>query len=141
MNGDALAYDNSNPANPNRNLIISSTDNAGEMPKAVAVKTDNFNWQGDHLLGTPMQDSIIYEMNLRGFTATDNSIPTKLRGTYQGLVEKIPYLKDLGITAVELMPVMQIDRAHGPEQILSTENHSPISGATILSHSWRRTLL
>ena len=62
------------------------------------------------LLNTP-RDLVIYELHVRAFTARDNSgvISTK-RGTFAGLIEKIPYLKNLGITAVELMPVAQQDR-------------------------------
>ncbi|MCB0000710.1 MAG: glycogen debranching enzyme, partial [Anaerolineales bacterium] len=62
--------------------------------------------------------SIIYELHVKGFTQHPNSeIGEDMRGTYTGLVEKIPYLKDLGITSVELMPVFQFDEteAHSPE--------------------------
>jgi isoamylase len=113
MNDDALPYDNSNPQDPNRDLKPSTKDDAAVMPKAVAVR-DGYDWKGDHHVQTPMQDTIIYELNVKGFTDADMSLPQKLRGTYAGLAEKIPYLKSLGITAVELMPILQIDRSAWP---------------------------
>jgi isoamylase len=76
--------------------------------RAVAVRTD-FDWQGVKKPNTSMADTVIYELNVRGFTAGDKSLGD-LRGTYRGLVEKIPYLKKLGITAVELMPVMEFQK-------------------------------
>ena len=63
----------------------------------------------------PFAQAIIYEMHVRGFTVirVRESLPEK-RGTYAGLIEKIPYLKDLGITAVELLPVYQYDEQDAP---------------------------
>ena len=59
-------------------------------------------------------DLVIYEMHVRAFTARDNSgVTSKKRGTFAGVIEKIPYLKDLGVTAVELMPVTQQDPQEG----------------------------
>jgi glycogen operon protein len=68
------------------------------------VAPSTFDWQGDRPLNIPLKDSIIYEMHVRGFTKHTSS-RVKHPGTYRGLIEKIPYLKKLGITAVELMPV------------------------------------
>ncbi len=68
----------------------------------------NFDWQQDRPLKTPLADTIIYEMHVRGFTRHESS-QVNAPGTYAGIVEKIPYLKALGITAVELMPVMEFD--------------------------------
>ncbi|MBR0192330.1 MAG: glycogen debranching protein GlgX [Thermoguttaceae bacterium] len=72
-------------------------------PKCVVV-SDAFNWAGDRHLRYKMADSVIYEMHVRGLTESPSS-RARFPGTYQGVVEKIPYLKSLGITAVELMPV------------------------------------
>ena len=72
-------------------------------PKCVVVD-DAFDWQGDRHLRRPLSDTVIYELHVRGFTA-DPSSGVASPGTYSGVVEKIPYLRSLGVTAVELMPV------------------------------------
>src|SRR5437763_9095658 len=81
-------------------------DDAWGMPKAVVI--DNaFNWNGDRKLGRPLAESIIYEVQLKGFTKLCSSVPPELRGTYAGLGSTwaIDYLKYLGVNAVELLPV------------------------------------
>jgi glycogen operon protein len=80
-----------------------SNDGIIRPPKCVVVNED-FDWQGDRLLRRPLSESVIYEMHVRGFTQS-NSSESKHPGTYLGVIDKIPYLKSLGITAVELMPV------------------------------------
>ncbi len=72
-------------------------------PKCMVVD-DHFDWQGDRHIRRPVAETVIYEMHVRGFTRHPNS-KTKHPGTYLGVIEKIPYLKSLGVTAVELMPV------------------------------------
>ncbi len=72
-------------------------------PKCVVV-SDEFDWQGDRHLRRPLSETIIYEMHVRGFTRSPTS-GVQHPGTYLGLIEKIPYLQKLGVTAVELMPV------------------------------------
>ena len=72
-------------------------------PKCVVV-SDHFDWRGDRHLRYRMEDSVVYEMHVRGFTRS-GSAECAYPGTYRGVTEKIPYLKLLGITAVELMPV------------------------------------
>lgn len=68
----------------------------------------NYEWEGDKPLKIPYEDSILYCLNVRGFTKHKSSgIPHK--GTFRGIIEKIPYLKELGITAVELMPAYEYD--------------------------------
>jgi isoamylase len=81
-------------------------DDAWGMPKAVVI--DNvFNWDGDRKLGRPLAESIIYEVHVKGFTKLCPGVPPELRGTYAALGSTwaIDYLKHLGVTAVELLPV------------------------------------
>lgn len=82
-----------------------SSDGIVRPPKCVVVD-DSFDWEGDRHLRRPLSETIIYETHVRGFTKGRSAkVKAKNAGTYLGLIEKIPYLKDLGITAVELMPV------------------------------------
>jgi isoamylase len=83
-------------------------DNIASAMKNMAVDTSKYDWEGDEPLGRPMDESIIYEMHVRGFTRHLSS-GVDHPGTYAGVVEKIPYLLDLGVTAVELLPVQQFD--------------------------------
>ncbi len=68
----------------------------------------SYNWQGDRPLNTPLHETIIYEMHVRGFTIHPSS-NCSFPGSFRGVCEKVPYLKELGITAVELMPVTEFD--------------------------------
>lgn len=83
--------------------FLPSTDGVTRPPKCVVVD-DAFDWQGDRHLRRPLSETIIYEMHVRGFTRSNTS-GVEEPGTYAGVVEKIPYLKSLGVTAVELMPI------------------------------------
>ncbi len=87
--------------------IAPSTSESVVFPKCVVTGPDNFDWQDDRRPDTPLVESIIYEVHLRGFTAHKNSPITQKKGTYLGFVQMIPYLRKLGITAVELMPIME----------------------------------
>jgi isoamylase len=92
--------------NPDEDLKRDDRDDAPSMPKSVVVDT-TFDWGNDTLLRTPWHRSVIYELHVKGFTATHPGVEEKLRGTYAGLASPaaIGYLKELGITAVELLPV------------------------------------
>lgn len=95
------------------------------------VVKDDFDWGTNKELGTPMEDIIIYEMHVRGFTQ-DVSSGVQCRGTFAGVLEKLPYLKELGITAVELMPVFEFDelrdaREYGGRQLLNYWGYSTVS--------------
>lgn len=91
--------------------------NGGEnfQYKARVVR-NNFNWVNLKSPNTPMKDIIIYEMHVRGFTRHKSS-GVKYPGTFEGLMEKIPYLKSLGINAVELMPIFEFDEMSGFREI------------------------
>jgi len=90
----------------NADLTLEKHDSAPGMPKCVVVNP-YFDWDNDHAPRTPLRDSIIYEVHVRGFSKLNEKLPENLRGTYAGLASpaSIRYLKRLGITAVELMPV------------------------------------
>ncbi len=90
-------------AGPN---VRNDADSAPFMPKCI-VQQPLFDWGGDALLRRPWHETVIYELHVKGFTALHPDIPDELRGTYAGLAHpaSIGYLKQLGVTAVELMPV------------------------------------
>lgn len=82
-----------------------------------------FNWQEDAPLLTPPEDSIIYELHVRGFTCHPSSFVAQ-PGTFAGIVEKIPYLRDLGVTALELLPIHEFDECDCPfENPYTGERH------------------
>lgn len=88
-----------------KDLSLDTRDNTAFMPRCIV--TDNaFDWQGDRPPDIPFEDLIIYEVHLKGFTAHPSSGSGK-PGTYLGFIEKIPYLKDLGINAVEFLPLYE----------------------------------
>ncbi len=98
------------PKTYTREAASTEGDNASAAMKSVVIDTRQYDWEGDTQLRTPSSRTIIYEMHVRGFTNHSSSgVSDNKRGTYAGLIEKIPYLKDLGITAVELLPVSQFD--------------------------------
>ncbi len=92
----------------NADVNIDRRDSASGMPKSIVV-SPYFDWEHDRPPHIPLSDSIIYELHVRGFSMLNEHIPQDLRGTYAGLASppSLKYLKDLGITAVELMPVHQ----------------------------------
>ncbi len=82
------------------------------FPKCVVIN-DNFDWQGDKPLNRPLRQTIIYEAHVRGLTQHP-SAPTNFPGTYLGLIDLIPYFQDLGVTAIELLPIQSFDHSgHG----------------------------
>jgi isoamylase len=103
-------------------------DNTSTAMKSVVVDPSGYDWEGDLPLRRPDSRTIIYEMHVRGFTRHPSSgVSPKTRGTYAGLVEKIPYLQRLGITAVELLPVFQFDTQDAPRGLVNYWGYSPVS--------------
>ncbi len=102
------------PPGFDRELAMREGSNAGRAPLGVLSGCHSmFDWSGDR---SPLHesDAIIYELHVKGFTKNPNSgVDPSRAGTYAGLVEKIPYLKELGITIVELMPIFQRDPQEG----------------------------
>ncbi len=95
-----LAYD---PDSPGRDLSQDARDDTRLVPKCM-VLDDAFDWRGDAPPHIPLENLLIYEVHIKGFTAHPSS-GVAHRGTYLGLVEKIPHLQSLGVNAVELLPV------------------------------------
>ncbi len=95
-----LAYD---AAAPEKDLIMDTRDNVRVVPKSIVID-NSFDWQNDSAPNIPFEELIIYEVHLKGFTAHPSS-GVKHPGTYRGFVEKIPWLKNLGINAVEFLPL------------------------------------
>lgn len=104
--GRALPGDAAVPHSTTRPSRRDDTDSARSVPRSVVVH-DDFDWDGDTQLRTRWRDTVIYELHVKGFTALHNEIPEELRGTYAGLgTDTVTrYLNDLGVTAVELLPV------------------------------------
>jgi isoamylase len=98
----ALGYDS---VSPEQDLVMSKQNNSSSMRKCVFVN-EPFDWQQDQPLQHPWSKTVIYETHIRGFTIDPKS-GVEHPGTYRGLIEKIPYLKSLGVTAIELMPVQE----------------------------------
>jgi isoamylase len=103
-------------------------DNAATAMKSVVVDPSAYDWEGDAPVKRPSGRTIIYEMHVRGFTRHPNSgVHADKRGTYAGLIEKIPYLQELGITAVELLPVFQFDPLDSPLGKINYWGYAPVS--------------
>ncbi|WP_111707409.1 glycogen debranching protein GlgX [Lutibacter citreus] len=116
------------PKKYKRDLAIKPGNNIGSAMRSVVVDTNTYNWEGDRYPRRPFSKTIIYELHVKGFTKNPNSgIEENKRGTYLGLIEKIPYLKDLGITAVELLPVFQFDEQDAFEGNINYWGYSPVS--------------
>ena len=86
------------------------------------VKLESFNWEGDVPLHLPYNDCVFYKLNVRGFTKSRSS-KVKAKGTFRGIVEKIPYLKELGITTLEFMPAYEFDEAYRFPQFIDSSEY------------------
>lgn len=103
-------------------------DNCAKALRGVVVDSSTYDWEADTHPRIPYAHTVIYEMHVGGFTRNPNSnvAPTK-RGTYAGLIEKIPYLQELGITAVELMPIHHFDQDDAPLKLPNYWGYSTIA--------------
>ncbi|WP_018525742.1 glycogen debranching protein GlgX [Alkalispirochaeta alkalica] len=119
---EALAYDHESPR---KDLSLRTTGDAGAFPKCIVVD-DLFDWQGDRPLNYPLQDCIIYEAHLRGLSCHP-SAEVAHPGTYRGVIEMIPYLKELGITSLELLPVHEFDEHE-------FERYNPETGERLINY-------
>jgi isoamylase len=116
------------PKKYSRDAARQAGDNAATAMKSVVVDVHTYDWEGDTPLQRPSSRTIVYEMHVRGFTRDPSSgVEEKRRGTFAGLIEKIPYLQQLGITAVELMPVFQFDPQDAPPGRINYWGYAPVS--------------
>jgi glycogen operon protein len=120
--GLCLGYD---PDAPNQDLSYSVVDDASVQPRCVVVD-DAFDWQGDRPLNYPLRFSVLYETHVRGLTRHPSS-GVEHPGTYRGVIEKIPYFKDLGITSLEFLPIQEFNE----HEIFMT---NPRSGETLVNY-------
>jgi glycogen operon protein len=109
---------------PEADLIPSGSDSSPFVPRNVVIAENDLTYQGQ--LTIPMSETVIYEVHLKGFTMHPSSL-VGAPGTYAGIIEKIPYMKELGVTAVELMPVQEFDAY---ENI----NSNPLTGQRLTNY-------
>jgi isoamylase len=111
-----------------RTAASEAGDNSASAMKSVVVDLSTYDWEGDAPLQRPSARTIIYEMHVGGFTRHPSSgVGEQTRGTFAGLIDKIPYLQQLGITAVELLPVFQFDAQACPPGKVNYWGYQPVS--------------
>jgi isoamylase len=116
------------PESYDRRAAARRGDNVGVAMKSVVADPGCYDWEGDRPLERPFTETVIYELHVGGFTRHPSSgVAADKRGTYAGLIEKIPYLKDLGVTAVELLPVFQFDAQDCPPDKTNYWGYAPVS--------------
>lgn len=114
--------------NYSRKAALRRGDNCANAMKSVVFDARGYDWEGDVPLHLPFAQTVIYELHVSGFTRHPNSgVTPEKRGTYAGLVEKIPYLKSLGITAVEVLPVQQFDEQDAPPPLPNYWGYNPVA--------------
>ena len=116
------------PVGYNRGVAAKPGDNVAAAMKSVVADPRGYDWEGDIPLKRPFSRTVIYELHVAGFTRHPSSgVPEGKRGTYAGLVDKIPYLQALGVTAIELLPVFAFDAEDAPEGFVNYWGYSPVS--------------
>ncbi len=139
-NGDGLKFDHSKllldpyacavgvPEAYSREAARGKHDTTATAMRSIVVDRRGYDWEGDTPLRHPYSDTIIYEMHVGGFTRHPSSgVDPSHRGTFRGLIDKIPYLVDLGITAVELLPIFQFDAQDAPAGLTNYWGYCPVS--------------
>jgi glycogen operon protein len=116
------------PASYNRDAAREPGGNAASAMKSVVADPNCYDWEGDRPLRRPLAESVMYELHVRGFTRHESSgVHWTRRGTYAGLIDKIPYLQALGITAVQLLPVFQFDPCDAAAGRVNYWGYQPVS--------------
>ena len=116
------------PRGYSRNAAARAGDNAATAMKSLVIDPAVYDWEGDLPLRRLSSRTIVYEMHVRGFTRHPSSgLSEEERGTYAGLIEKIPHLQKMGITAVQLLPVFQFDAQDCPPGLVNYWGYAPVS--------------
>ena len=116
------------PPGRSRDAARRPGDNAASALKSVVADTSTYDWEGDTAPRTPFAKTILYEMHVGAFTRHPSSgVAASKRGTYAGLIEKIPYLQDLGVSAVELLPVFAFDEQDAPPGLVNDWGYSTVA--------------
>jgi glycogen operon protein len=116
------------PDDYDRSAAIRRGDNAATAMKSVVAPAEIYDWEGDRPLRRSYAETVIYELHVRGFTRHSSAkVSAERAGTFAGLIEKIPYLVDLGVTAVELLPVFQFDPQAAPDGRVNYWGYQPVS--------------
>jgi glycogen operon protein len=117
------------PKNYSRDAARQAGDNTATAMKSVVVDGHTYDWEGDTPLQWPSSRTIMYEMHVRGFTRHphNSGVTEQTRGTFAGLIVKIPYLQQLGITAVELLPVFQCDAQDAQPGKVNYWGYAPVA--------------
>ncbi len=120
----AVAYG----ANYSREAAARPGDNCAQSLKGVVVDPRAYDWEGDAPLQRPSAGAVWYELHVGGFSRhASSSVAPERRGTYAGLIDKVPYLKELGVSAVELLPVQQFDEQAVPPPRKEYWGYNPIA--------------
>jgi len=101
------------PPHIDADLAYNSTHTALGFPKCIVVDSDEFDWEGDRPLNYPLRYSVLYEAHVKGLSVHPSSHAAH-PGTYRGVIESIPYLKDLGISSIEFLPIQEFDEFENP---------------------------
>jgi len=116
------------PRARSRDRATQAGDNAAHAFKSVVVDPQSYDWADDALPHRPFERTVIYEMHVGAFTRHSNSgVAAAMRGTYRGVIDKIPYLQDLGVTAVELLPVFAFDEQDAARGMTNDWGYAPVS--------------
>jgi len=111
-----------------RRAAAAPGDNVSQALRAVVVDPSRYDWQGDRPLPAPSGPEIIYEMHVGAFTRSPSSgVPAERRGTFAGLIDKIPYLQALGITTLELLPIQHFETQDAPAGLTNFWGYSPLA--------------
>lgn len=114
-----------------RELACYEGDNLGNCLRGIVLRPDQYDWGDDNLPRVPVAKTVIYELHVKGFTRHPSS-QTQFPGTFAALQEKLPYLKDLGVTSIELMPILAFDddipyKNEAGEELTNYWGYSPLS--------------